>query len=75
MEKKLKITFASPFKKSDEKENEKKNWNGNFKAFSVTRKRKKIIIFKFETFVCFSKFALPHIKLYYQARTGMLKVL
>ena len=37
----LKITFASPSNKSDKKEQEK-NWNGNCKAFYVTRERKKL---------------------------------
>ena len=39
LEKKFKITFVSPFKKSDEKEKEKGNYNINCKAFCVARKR------------------------------------
>ena len=41
LEKKLKITFASPLRKNNEKEKEKKTWNSNCKAFCFTCKRKK----------------------------------
>ena len=43
VEKNLKITFASPSRKSEEKEKEKKNWNGNCKAFLRYTQTQKVI--------------------------------
>ena len=51
LDKKLKISFFNLPRKSYEKEKEKKNWNGNCKAFYVTRKYFKYVKKK-KLFVC-----------------------